>query len=174
MFVLDESSVALVKISEGLDELLAAGVEPCNSRSAVGAIAAVESAGRRLAAVQAELVRVLDSRAQFAADGHGSAKVMVRHVAKLSGGEAASRAKTAKMLTDLDAVAARFRAGDLGVDQVRVLAKVHANPRVRHHMHEAQRWFIKIANRLIFPISKQRFASGNASSTPTDPSPARS
>ncbi|MDG1410729.1 MAG: hypothetical protein P8L46_06700 [Acidimicrobiales bacterium] len=63
---------------------------------------------------------------------------MVRHVAELSGGEAAAREKTAVMLAALEQVEAAFVAGDLGVDQTRLLARVYANKRVRFAMSGAQ------------------------------------
>lgn len=146
-----ESASALEKVAEGLDELLASGVEPSNSGAAIEVIRAVESVTRRIAAVQSELLDVIDRRVLYAADGHTSAKVMVRHVAKLSAGEAAGRAKTARMLSDLDEVAGQFRRGELGVDHVRLLARVHANARVRPHMADAEDWFLRIANRVTFP-----------------------
>jgi len=151
MFELMESAEALAKIGEGLDELLAAGLDPSGSRDAVEVIRAIESVGRRVAAAQSELVDVIDKRALYSADGHTSAKVMVRHVAKLSAGEAAGRVKVAKMLGDLPEIARRLRAGSLGVDQARLLARVHANSRVRAHMADAESWFLKLADREIFP-----------------------
>lgn len=41
-------------------------------------------------------------------------------------------------LRDLEAVRARLRAGEIGVDQVRDLAAAHANPRTREHMHASE------------------------------------
>ncbi len=151
MFVSSSADDALTKISEGLEELLAAGLEPVNARSAINAIKKVESVGRRIAAAQADLVDAIDQRGQYAVDGHASAKVMVRHVAKLSAGEAAAREKSAKVMRELPELAERFRGGELGVDQVRLLGRVHANPRVRPHMAEAERFFIRAAKRHIFP-----------------------
>ncbi len=151
MFASDDSAVALSKISEGLDELLSTGVRPNDCRAAVEVIRAVEVVGRKLAAVQAELVDVIDHEVLFAADGHASARVMVRHVAKLSGGEASARANTAAVVRDLPEAADRFRSGDLGVDQIRLLGRIHANRRVRPHMAEAETWFLRVADRLTFP-----------------------
>ena len=151
MFGSTDSVTALAKIGEGLDELLKAGLDPSGSRDAVEVIRAIESVGRRVAAAQSELVDVIDQRALYSADGHTSAKVMVRHVAKLSAGEAAGRVKVAKMLRDLPEIARRLRAGSLGVDQVRLLGRVHANTRVRAHMADAETWFLKLADREVFP-----------------------
>jgi hypothetical protein len=145
MFVSYRAEEALELISAGLDLLLSEGVEPVCAEDASAAIRSVESAGRRMAAVQAELVAVVRQRCLHHWDGHTSAKVMVRREADLSGPEATARDKTATMLLELDKIREALRAGDIGVDQVRLLARTHANRRVRHFMADAQDWFLEMA-----------------------------
>ncbi len=75
---------------------IAAGLDPVDSPQAIDLIKKLETSGRRLDAARVELVDVIDRKGLHRADGHHSAKIMVRHVAKLSGAEAAARARTAR------------------------------------------------------------------------------
>ena len=138
-------------ISAGLDLLLSEGLDPACAETAADVIRGVESAGRRIAAAQAMTLGSVRKRCLHVRDGHVSAKVMVRHEAELSGGEAAAREKTTVMLAALEQIAAAFVAGDVGVDQVRLLARVYANRRVRFAMSGAQDWFLDIASSHTFP-----------------------
>ncbi len=138
-------------ISQGLDVLLTEGVDPTCAETASEAIRAMESASRRMAAAQISLLRSVRSRNLHHHDGHTSAKVMVRHEADLSGGEAAAREKSVVMLTPLDEVEAAPVAGELGLDQVRLLSRVYANRRVRSAMAGAQDWFLEMAEEYDYP-----------------------
>lgn len=151
MFVSDRADDALEMISAGLDLLLSEGLDPICAETAVDVIRGVESAGRRMAAAQAMALGSVRRRCLHTRDGHTSAKVMVRHVAELSGGEAAAREKTAVMLAALEQVEAAFVAGELGVDQTRLLARVYSNKRVRFAMAGAQDWFLGIAAEHAYP-----------------------
>ena len=122
---------ALVRISSELDELLEAGLDPADESEALALVNQLETIGRKVAAAQVEALDVIDRRGLHRADGHFSAKVMVRHVAKLSAPEAAARARVAKALRDLPAVRDAYRRGEVGTCQVRRLARAHANTRVR-------------------------------------------
>ena len=75
---------------------------------------------------------------------------MVRHVARLSGATAASRDRIAKTLRTLPEVAAAFRDGTIGTDQMALLGRVHANRRVRDFMVDAQEWFLRHARRMSY------------------------
>jgi hypothetical protein len=151
MFVSDRADDALEMISAGLDLLLSEGLDPICAETAADAIREVESAGRRIVAAQTMILGSVRRRCLHTRDGHASAKVMVRHVAELSGGEAAAREKTAVMLAALEQVEAAFVAGDLGVDQTRLSARVYANKRVRFAMAGAQDWFLEIAAEHAYP-----------------------
>ena len=124
----------LAMVAAGLEAVLAAGMDPADSPEAIDLIQQLEALGRQMDAARVDLVDVIDRKGLYRADGHHSAKVMVRHVAKLSGAEAAARAKTARALRDLPETRAAFRAGHVGTCQVRRLARVHANPRVRDRL----------------------------------------
>jgi hypothetical protein len=121
-----------------LDEVLAARLEPADSPDAIRLIRELESLGRRLDAAKVELIDAIDRQGLHRVDGHHSAKVMVRHVAKLSGPEAAARARTARALRDLPQTKAAFAAGQVGTCQVRRLARTHANRRVRDQLPRSE------------------------------------
>lgn len=141
---------AIDTIAAGLDALFSSGLTPANSRDAISCVHAVEVLRRRIDAAAVELLAEIDEGRFHVSDGHVSAKVMVAHHAKLAGGEAAARDKCRKVLAELPDVAAAYRAGTIGTDQVRVLGRVHANPRVRHKLRDQQAWFLSRARRLDF------------------------
>ncbi|MGI8936694.1 MAG: DUF222 domain-containing protein [Iamia sp.] len=93
-------------------------------------ITGLEVQARRLGSAQVELLAQIDRAGLHRVDGHASAKVMVRHTAKLSNPEAARRARAARALRDLPLVAAALRAGRIGASQVDRIALAHANSRV--------------------------------------------
>lgn len=129
-----DAEAALQQIAEGLDALLAGGLDPADAAAAAELVRSVEVVARKMQAVQVAVVDVIDGAGLHRHDGHASAKVMVRHLAALSGGEATRRAQAAAVLRDLPETAAAHRAGELGTCQVRRLGRVHANRRVRDRM----------------------------------------
>lgn len=89
--------------------------------------------------VQIRLLAEIERSGVHAADGHASAKVMVRHHANLSTREASRRAACAKALRSLPTVEDAFADGAIGRCQVERIAHAHANPRARSAVeaHEA-------------------------------------
>jgi len=86
----------LAKIAEGLDEIFGAGVAPANGDSARILIQAFESQARRVDAVAVKLLDAVDRTGTHRLDGHRSAKVMFRHLGRLSNGEATRRQQGAR------------------------------------------------------------------------------
>ena len=131
---------ALGRASAALDDLFAAGIEPVDADHARELIVAVERLARRVRAAQVAVLDQIDRRGLHRADGHASAKVVVRHHAKTSDPEALRRAKACRMLRDLPAIGAAWRAGAVGSCQVDRIARAHANPRARAWFvaHEAR------------------------------------
>ncbi|MEZ5380291.1 MAG: DUF222 domain-containing protein [Microthrixaceae bacterium] len=125
------AAAALHDAEAAMDELFAAGVSPNSPRDAVEWITNLEHLGRRVDAAKSALVGEIQRRALHRPDGHGSAKIMVRHVARLSEAEANARAKTATAAARLPKVAAAWKAGEVSTCAVRVLGRIHANERRR-------------------------------------------
>lgn len=138
------------RVSGDLDALLSAGFDPVDAGEAADLVSRLEAAGRRMDAARVALVDVIDRKGLYRCDGHGSARVMVRHVAGLSGAEATRRAQSAVALRDLPAVAAEHRRGELGTCQVRRLARTHSNRRVRSSMAAAEAHFLDWARQESF------------------------
>nr|WP_291839500.1 DUF222 domain-containing protein [Candidatus Microthrix sp.] len=136
------ATVALEHAEAALDELFAAGVCPGDSRDAVVWIEQLEHLGRRVDAARAELTGAIQAHVLHAPDGHGSARIMVRHVGKLSDAEADFRAKTATAAARLPKVRAAWQAGELSTCAVRILGRIHANQRVAPAMAARQDEFI--------------------------------
>ncbi len=133
---------AVLLLNTAIDAVAGLNLEFAGDKEVRGLLAGLEHCERRLASAQIATLDAVDERGLYSADGHFSAKVTGRHVARLSNGEAAGRDKTMRMFRELPDVAAAFAAGSIGVDQVRLLAPVFANPRVRSHMFNRQGRFI--------------------------------
>ena len=143
------SGVADRELGEALETARAAlaaarecGVEPVDGRDAIALARAVEELRRDVDALGIEVMDAVDRRGLHKADGHSSAKAFVRHHLRLSNAEASARDKTMRVMRDLPQVAAAYRSGELGTDQVRLLGRLHANRRVRDAMVERQGWFL--------------------------------
>ncbi len=152
--LLAEAAEAIDTIGHGLDALFASGMSPADDRDAIVWITELETLGRRVAAAQTGLLDVIDRDGLFTADGHASAKVMVRHHAKLSEGEAKARTQVVAACRDLPDVSEAWQAGQVGAAQMRVIGEVHANPRVRPEMEERQQRLLDDAQQM----SARRFA----------------
>jgi len=117
---------------------------------AAEAIAGLERQCRRLLAAQVKLFAAVETSRAYCADGHFSARVMVRHHGQLSGPEASNRQRASAMLSVLHDVAALYASGGVGTDQVRRLARVWSNPRVRGFMEICEAELIVAATRMEF------------------------
>ena len=138
------------QVDEAVEALLAVPVSVGSAAEAADVIRSVEAWARKLRAVQIRIQAEVDRSGVHKADAFVSAKAMTRHCARLSPAAAASRERGARMRVDLPEVWDALEAGELGVDQFDLLARVHANPRVRPHMSDAQDWFLRIAGQLSF------------------------
>jgi hypothetical protein len=122
---------ALREMERALDAADAVALVPVDGRDAYPLARRLEGIGRRVSSHQLVLIGDIDRRRLHAEDGHRSARGLVAVAADLSPAEAGRRAKAARMLRDLPAVAASLRAGRLGCGHVDLIARVHANRRVR-------------------------------------------
>ncbi len=150
--MIEQSEVAdaVDAVSRSLFRLSSTGVTPANARDAITCIREFESLKRQMDVIVVDLLSQIAENCFHVPDGHGSAKAMVAHYAKLSGAEAAGREKARRVMDEMPEVAAAYRAGDIGTEQMRVLGRIHANPRVRHKMRDDQAWFLARAKKLPF------------------------
>jgi len=117
--------------------------EPASGRDAIRLVRELETLGRQVDAARSGLLAEIDRKGLHRDDGHASAKVMVRHAARLSSPEAARRARAARALRDLPTIKAAWQAGEIGTCQVHRLARAHANVRVRDALIDAEDWFLR-------------------------------
>lgn len=125
------SEEAIAAVAAGLDTLQAVGVTPADAAEARALITGLEALARRVRSVQVDLLAEVERTGAHVADGHASAKVMVRHLAQLSSAEADRRARCARSLRALPEVRSAFASGAVGTCQVERIARAHANPRAR-------------------------------------------
>lgn len=114
---------------------------------------------RRLSAVaMVDEMQTIDDSRVFLDQGHASARIMVAHLAGISGSDAFRLDRVRRMVNGgrVDAIDASWRRGDLGVEHAVVLAKIYANPRVRDRFVDVQDWFITQATELPFKRFEKR------------------
>ena len=140
----------VLALNAAIDAAQAFDLETSASGEVRALLLGLEHCSRRLASSQIEALTAVDDRALHRADGHFSAKRMISHIAKLSGGEAAGREKTVRMFRVLADIKEAFGTGAVGQDQVRLLGKVFSNPRVRHKMCDRQQTFLLWATKKSF------------------------
>ncbi len=114
-----------------LDALVAAPVAPVDVDEAAAITRRVEQVGRRVHAVQLEVVEAIEASGAHRADGHASASILVAHVGRLSQPEGKRRNRARRMLAAMPGVKAALGAGSIGRCQVHRIAQVWANPRVQ-------------------------------------------
>lgn len=116
---------------------------------------------RRLSAVAAvDTMQAVDDSRVFIDQGHASARAMVAHLAGISNSDAFRLDKIRRLTHNRSAetIATAWRAGELGIDQTMLLAKVYANPRVRDRFVDDQEWFLAQATKLSWPRFEKRIA----------------
>lgn len=150
VLVADDSAFAA--LAEAVDGVLGSGLCPASGADAAGLLQVLEREARRLHAAAVEAMHQIELGGLHRTDGHGTVKAQARHVNRLSNGEASNRAKTMRMLAALEEVKAALWAGQIGIDQVQLLARVHANPRVCGAMQQRQGWFIEQAGQLPYAM----------------------
>ncbi len=132
----------LVTLDEAIDALFDSQLTPVTAPEATASMVELDRLARRVHAAQLDLMANIDRRGLHRGDGFASVKTLARHAGRHSGGEALDRDRARRMLAELTDVAEAFRAGGIGIDQVHLLGRVHANPRVAGAMTLRQQWFI--------------------------------
>lgn len=127
------------------------GCGPLDADEAAAEIARLEREARRIDAERIALLDRIDESGVFRADGHHSSKVMMRVHAQLSGPEAFQRDRVVKCLRSLPSVAECYADGLVGTCQVRRIASVWANPRVREYLSVCEDEFLLAARELEYP-----------------------
>ena len=121
---------------------------PIDVQDAYGVVRRIERLERRATALAVAVLGDVDRRRLHVGDGHRSARALVGYAANLAPATAGRRARAMRTLRDLPALAARFEGGEVGIDQVDRIARVHANPRVRKALVAIDEHLAVVAARL--------------------------
>ena len=147
----DETVGPLVGLDTAIDALFASQLSPVSAPEATASMVELDRLARRIHAAQLDLMANIDARGLHRGDGFASVKTLARHSGRHSPGEALDRDRARRMLAALDHGATAFRDGAIGIDQIHLLGRVHANPRVADAMAAHQEWFCDQARHLDYP-----------------------
>ncbi len=114
------------------------------------AVVELERIRRLIESAMVDAVDVADAGRVWALDGHRGVRNWLIALTGVSPAEASRRCQVMRALRDLEHLRARLRAGEVGVCQVRELARVHANERVRDRLGDAEELMVRIAQRRCF------------------------
>ena len=113
-------------------------------------LVATEQVRRQVEATLLDVIDVADQRGIYADDGHATVRQWVQTLTNCSRTEATRRVQSMRALRDLELLRSRLRAGEVGVDQVRVIAKVHANRRCTTQLPDSEQLLVDHAISLEF------------------------
>jgi hypothetical protein len=125
-------------------------LEGLGHRELTALLVDLEVERRRLEARIAAVVDVADRRGTVLEDGHRTVRGWMLAITNCSAAEATARMRTARLLRNLPECRKRLAAGEIGVDQVRLLAKVHANPRCADQLPASEALLVEHAQVLPF------------------------
>ena len=137
-----------VELHDLLDKILASDIEFVTAGEASAWAGKIEQASRKLDAIAVAIVDVVDRNGLYAGDGHRSAKAWCAYTCRTTRHEANRRAGLADMFRNLDETARCYRAGDLGREQVGLMAKAFRNPRCGHLLAESEDMLLDDERRL--------------------------
>jgi Domain of unknown function (DUF222) len=137
-----------VELHDLLDKILSNNIEFFTAADASVWAGKIEQASRKLDAIAVALVDVVDRNGLYADDGHRSATAWCAYTCRTTRTEANRRAGLANMFRSLDETARCYRAGDLGREQVGLLAKAFRNPRCGHLLADSEHMLLEDERRL--------------------------
>ncbi len=105
---------------------------------------------RQAEAARAEIAGAVERSAAYAEDGHASIAGWLRATANHSNSEARTITQEARLLHQIPEARVAAHAGSVGVAQLRLLAKVHANPRSAEQFPDSAALLVDHASRLWF------------------------
>ncbi|HUW04240.1 MAG TPA: DUF222 domain-containing protein, partial [Acidimicrobiales bacterium] len=132
---------ALEMIAEGVEALASVDTSLLLAEDLMGSVRDLEVVRRQLDAATVGLAARVDRTNAYRVDGHASAISAIKHLGRLSGGEASGRVKGAAALRRLPLFAKSFAEGLIPTGHLQVLGRVGANPRVAGFFEEADEWF---------------------------------
>jgi hypothetical protein len=142
--------------AHGALDALACAPVPSDPGEAVERVREVERLARRVRALQIATLGSVHDQGLHRGDGHGSGRVMVEHVGRLSPVEAKCRDRARRTLAAMPLVAAALARGRIGACQVDRIALVFVNPRVRERFVALDAQVALLAATLTYPEFDRR------------------
>jgi len=127
---------AVEALQAAVGAVLGVGLLPDTAGQANVLLECLEQVSRRVEAAHVELMDRIDSKNLCTVDGMLSTKTMVRHRTGISSAEAGLRLKVVKCCRQMPVVEGAYRAGDISTCNMRRLAHVFSNKRVRSQLVE--------------------------------------
>lgn len=127
-----------------------ADLEGLGARELERMLHALDGVHRRVEAIKAEIVGVAERTVAYAEDGHASVSGWVKATCNFSTGETKAIVQTARLLHNVDEARSAAHAGSVGVPQLRLLARVFANPRCANQFPDSAALLIGHAGSLWF------------------------
>lgn len=109
------------------------------------ALQGAEAQVRQSQRMVADILDVAAQRKRYKADGHRNVRGWLLALTGISGLEATARVQTMQAMRDLPTAADAFRSGQLGVCQMRLLAKLSIHPRVGDLLPAVERKLVRNA-----------------------------
>ena len=146
------SAELIAQLNGLIDQLSECVAADCAVLSTAETLAgALECAVRRVEGLQVRVVDEMDRTGLFGVDGHHSAIAWSGFTCRTSSTVAGRRVRAARMFRDLGATGEAFMAGTVGVEQVALLARLHANPRCGDLLADSENLLLDHAQALSFP-----------------------
>ena len=131
-----------------------ADLEGLGARELELTVRELDVARRRVDALIAETVGIAERSGAFGEDGHASVSGWVKAACNWSGGDTKAAVQSARVLHAVPATREAAHSGSLGLSQMRLLARLFANPRCADQLndsaalllgHAASLWFDEFA-----------------------------
>lgn len=127
-----------------------ADLQGLSSRDLERVLHDLEGARRRVEAMIAETVGVAERTVAYADDGHASVSGWTRATCNWSGGETKAIVQCARLLHAIPAARAAAHDGVLGSGQLRLMARLLANPRCAEQLPDSAELLVGLAGSLWF------------------------
>lgn len=111
-------------------------------------VAALDRAQRRIEAAIVGATEHAERTGHHELDGHRSVSSWLMATTNCTRGEATARARSARLVRQLTNVASEFAAGNVGIAQVRELARLFANPRAGDQLDDSEDVLLEAAQQL--------------------------
>jgi Domain of unknown function (DUF222) len=125
-------------------------LDQMDARQLAELFATLDRERRRVEHALARVVGAVEQRQHHRADGHRSASAWCRALGRWSGPECRDAGRVARLVAAVEVVDRAMAAGDIGVAQVRELARAFANPRCGHRLVEVAGLFVEHARHLSY------------------------